>query len=104
MFSLTSRNHGNFYCLNYLYSFRTENIPSGCSMSTILGFDHVEGKYNLCRGKDCMKEFFTSLTEHAQNVTDFEKKIVTVNQRRNKITSRCKSMLHLWKKNLKKAL
>ena len=104
MFSLTSRNHGNFYCLNCLHSFRTENIPSRYSMSTILGFDYIEGKYNLCRGKDCMKKLFPSLREHAQNVTDFEKKNVTVNQRRNKITSRCESMLHLWKKSFKKAL
>ena len=47
MFSLTSRNHGNFYCLNCLHSFRTESVPSRYSVSTILGFDQVEGKYNL---------------------------------------------------------
>ena len=51
-----------------------------------------------------MKKFGESLSEHAKNIIDFEKKKdVTVNKRRIKITSRCKSMLYLWKKNLKKA-
>ena len=33
-----------------------ELIPSGYSMSTILVFNHIEGKYTLYRGKDCMKK------------------------------------------------
>ena len=32
-----------------------------------------------------------------------KRKNVTVNKRRIKITSRCESMLYLWKNNLKKA-
>ena len=43
-------------------------------MSTIWGFDHVDDKHTLYRGKDCMKKFCTSLREHAKNITDFEKK------------------------------
>ena len=66
-------------------------------MSTIWAFDHIENKHTLYRGKDCMKNLCESLI-------DFEKKKVTVNKRRMKITSRWKSMLYLWKKNLKKAL
>ena len=42
-----------------------------------------------------MKMFFEFLREYAKNKTDFEKK---------EIISRCKSILYLWKKNLKKAL
>ena len=50
-----------------------------------------------------MKKFCESLREHAKNTIDFEtEKKFTVNKRRTKITSRSKSMLHLWKKNLKK--
>ena len=41
--------------------------------------------------------------EHVKNIIDFEKKNVTVNKRRTKIASRCKSMINLWKKNLIKA-
>ena len=49
-----------------------------------------------------MKKFCESLREHSKNITDFEKKkTVTVNISRIKITSRCKSVLYLWKKNLK---
>ena len=43
-------------------------------MSTIWAFDHMETKYTLYRGKDCMKKFCTSLTEHAKNIIAFEKK------------------------------
>ena len=75
-----------------------DHIPCGYSMSTIWGFDHIEDKHTLYRGKDCMEKFCTSLREHAKNIVDF----VTVNKRRIKITSRCKSTLSLWKKNSKK--
>ena len=37
-------------------------------------FDHMENKHTLYRRKDCMKTFSTSLTEHAENIIDFEKK------------------------------
>ena len=74
-------------------------------MSTIWGFDHIEDKHTLHHGKDCMKKFCTSLREHAKNIIDFEKKKNdSVNKRRTKITSTCKSMLYLWKKNAKKSL
>ena len=35
-------------------------------MSTIWGFDHIEKKHNLCRGKNCIKKFCDSLREHAK--------------------------------------
>ena len=69
-----------------------EYFPCGYSISTILGFDHIENKHGLYRGKDCMKKFCDSLKEHAKNIVLFE----------NKITSRSKSMLYLWKTNTRK--
>ena len=52
-----------------------------------------------------MKLFYTSLREHAKNITDFEKKKnVTVDKRRIEIRSRRKNMLYLWKKNLKSSI
>ena len=43
-------------------------------MSTIWGFDLIENKHSLYRGKDCIKKYCASLEEHAKNITDFEKK------------------------------
>ena len=72
-------------------------------MSTIWEFDHIENKHILYRRKDCMKEFYESLRKLVKNIIDFEKKKnATVNKRRTKITSRCRSMLHLWEKIIKK--
>ena len=42
--------------------------------STVWAFDSIENKHALCCGKDCMKRFCTSLTEHGKNIIDFEKK------------------------------
>ena len=50
-----------------------EYIPCGSSMSAIWGFDQIESKHILYRGKDCMKRFCTSLREHEKNTIDFEK-------------------------------
>ena len=51
-----------------------EHIPCGYSMSNIWAFDNIENKHTLYRGKDCMKKFCESLSEHTKNITDFEKK------------------------------
>ena len=58
-------------------SFRTkvsEHIPSGFSMSTISSFKSIENKYDVYRGKDCMKKFCESLREHAMDIVNFKKK------------------------------
>ena len=49
-----------------------EHIPCGYSTSTICTFDHIENKHNLYRGKNYMKKFSESLSEHAKNIIDFE--------------------------------
>ena len=81
-----------------------EHIPCGYSISEIWGFDHIENKPTLYRGKNCMKKFcvlyFFKRTRKKYNWFWIEKN-VTVNKSRTKITSRCKSMLYLWKKILK---
>ena len=50
-----------------------------------------------------MKKFCTSLREYAKKYKLFRKEENdTVNKRRLKIISRCKSMLYLWKRFLEK--
>ena len=51
-------------------------------------FGHVENKHNLCRREDCMNKFCESLRE-------IVKKNITVSKKIAKVTSRCKSILHL---------
>ena len=42
-------------------------------MFPIWAFDHIENKRTLYRRKDCMKQFCSSLGEHATNILNFEK-------------------------------
>ena len=49
-----------------------KHIPSGFSMSTISLFKKIENKYNVYRGKDCMKKFCKSLQEHAMKLLTSE--------------------------------
>ena len=51
-----------------------EHIPCRYLMLTIRGFDCIENKHTLYRGKDFMKKIIESLREHAKNIIDFEKK------------------------------
>ena len=43
-------------------------------MSTIPSFKGIENKCNVCRGKDCMKNFFEFSREHAIEIINFKKK------------------------------
>ena len=40
-----------------------KHVPSGFSMSTIYSFRSIESKYDVYRGKDCMKKLCESLRE-----------------------------------------
>ena len=43
-------------------------------MSTISSFRSIENKHDVYRGKDSMKEFRESLSEHAMKIINFKKK------------------------------
>ena len=43
-------------------------------MSTILSFKSIENKYDVYRGKDCMKKFCQSLREHTMEIINLKKK------------------------------
>ena len=49
-----------------------------------------------------VKKFCDFLRKHIKYIIGFEKKKnAAINKKRTKLISRCKSMLYLWKKNLK---
>ena len=51
-----------------------QHIPVGFSMSTISSFRTIENKYDVYRGKHCMKLFCDSLREHIMKITNSKKK------------------------------
>ena len=53
-----------------------KHILSGFSMSTISSFKSMENKYDVYRGKYCMKQVCGSVREHAMKIVNFEKKKV----------------------------
>ena len=82
-----------------------ELIPSGYSMPTILVFNHIEDKYTLYRGKDCMKKIVWNFKRARKMYNWFWKeKNVTINKKRFKIIYRYRCMLYLQNKILKKFL
>ena len=52
----------------------SEHIPCRYSISIIWAFDYIENKHTLYGGKDYMKKFCESLTEHPKLIDDFENK------------------------------
>ena len=52
--------------LKYQDGLETPMKGSGHSSSTNWGFDEIEKKHTLYRGKDCIKKFCDSLKEHAK--------------------------------------
>ena len=64
-------------CKNNQNSFTTKvgkHIPSGFSMSTISLFKSIENKYDVYRGKDCVKRFCEPLRMHEMKVINFKNK------------------------------
>ena len=49
-----------------------------------------------------MKKICSSIREHVTNVINIEKKKMLPSTKRDKITTKCDDMLHLWKKIHKK--
>ena len=55
-----------------------EYILQVFSMSTISSFRSIGNKYDVYRGKGCMKKFCESLREHAMKVINFKKEEMKV--------------------------
>ena len=43
-------------------------------MPTIFLYRSIENRHDVCRGKDCMKKFYESLTGNAMKIVNFKKK------------------------------
>ena len=54
----------------------SEHIPSGFSMSRISSFRSISNKYDVYRGKDCLKNFCECLREHVMLIVNFKNKKV----------------------------
>ena len=81
---IISNHVGDFYCLNCLHSYRTEDhnnperslttkkykhTPSGYSMFTHCSFDASKNKLDFYRDKDCMEIFCKDLKEYATKLS-----------------------------------
>ena len=78
-----------------------KHISCEYSMAKIQVFDLIESKHTLYRRNDSIKKVCESLREHTKNIIYFEKKKkVIIDKGTNKMKSKCKKLLHLWKKNL----
>ena len=48
--------------------------PSGYSLFTHCSFDRTKNKFDYYSGKNCMKNFYLNLREHATKIINYEKK------------------------------
>ena len=60
--------------LNSSKSKVSEHISPDFSMSTMSSFRGIENELDMCRGKDCMKNFCEFLRENAVKIINFKKK------------------------------
>ena len=69
----------------------SKHTPSGYSLFTQCSFDTAKHKLDYCRGKNCMKNVFLDLREHATKIINYEKKEIiplTKEEKRAHHTSR----------------
>ena len=76
----------------------------GYSLFTNCSFDTTKNKLDYYRGKNCMKNFFVHLKEHATKIVDYEKKemIPLINEEKNYIVSKEDLVLMMAMKNITK--
>ena len=51
-----------------------KHTPSGYSLFTVCSFDRTKNKLDYHRGKNCMKNFYLDLRQHAIKIINYEKK------------------------------
>ena len=59
--------------------------PSGWTIFTSCSFDKAKSKLHYYRGKDCIKELFKKLKDHALKIINYEKKeMIPLSEEENK--------------------
>ena len=70
-------------------------------MSTICAFDDRKSKYDVYRGKDCVKKFYESLKEHAIEIINFKIKKLMLSTKKSLNHMLIKTTVAFAKENLK---
>ena len=70
-------------------------------MSTICAFDDRKSKYDVYRGKDCVKKFYESLKEHAIEIINFKIKKLMLSTKKSLSHMLIKTTVAFAKENLK---
>ena len=60
-----------------------EHISPGLSLSAMMSFKDTGNKYDVYRGKDCMKKFCECLQQRARKIINFKKKKIKFLNSRN---------------------
>ena len=70
-------------------------------MSTILSFKKIENQHDVYRGRDCMKKFCQSLSEHAMKMINFKKKKMKLLTKQQQESYENAKICYISKKKLK---
>ena len=73
-------------------------------MSTILSFKKIENQHDVYRGRDCMKTFCESLSEHTMKMINFKKKKIKLLTKRQQESYENAKIYYISKNKLKKKI
>ena len=76
-----------------------KHTPPGYSLFTHCSFDTTNNKLDFYKGKDCMKNFFLDLREHATEIINYEKKEMIPLKKEEKKQNKRK-VCHICKKKM----
>ena len=75
-----------------------KHTPSGYSLFTHCSFDTGKNKLDYYRGKNCMKNFYLDLREHATKIINYEKKeMISLTKKKRKSIISENSVIHVKK-------
>ena len=77
-----------------------KHTPSGYSLFTQCSFDTTKNKLDYYRGKNCMKNFYLDLREHATKIINYEKKEMIPLTKKEEKKHNTKKVYHICKKKI----
>ena len=75
-----------------------KHTPSGYSLFTHCSFDATKNKLGYYRGKNCVKNFYLDLREHATKIINYEKKEIIPLTKREEKKHKKQKVCHICKK------